>query len=453
VSGIAGLLGTDDAHDASAVMRAARQLDARGPDARVTMSAPGAFLAVTVLAPGESEPAIAASRDGRWWALCDGEALNLDALRVEVGADGRSTPQVLALLAERVGPARAFERIEGGMAAVLWDAHARVAWLRRDRMGHRTLFHASSPDGRLAVASSPDALRTMGGSAAPVELAPGETAEVRADGVRRAMDADEGLNPAGSGGSAERWARSVRFAAHLAVRRRLASGEPVALCLSGGAYAAALALMLSELRVPARAYAVEDAQASAAEALAGRLGIPFRMLTASEVEPRACIQELSAAGVARGDATDAGRWALARVASEGGARILLSGDGGSGLFGGTSDVLAARLGPLARLLGPRAAAIPAGGATAEPPSGPAAARALWSARREVASRTLPMLDRIAAAHGLRAHAPFADDALVRIAAQVPIGLVVPLHPPRPLFHASFPEVAAVRASPFPAMIG
>jgi asparagine synthetase B (glutamine-hydrolysing) len=490
VSGLVGVASTSAASGlggaalAARVERASRALDARGPEARRLASVEGAIFGVTVLAPGEPDAAPARSPDGRWLVACDGEALNLRALCAELGDASLTTPQAVARLVERAGASdggqgpgveRAVARAEGAVAIAVWDARARALWLCRDPMGARTLCVAGHADGRVAFATDPRALRGLVGVAPSDDLAglladptgegawrgvrhlrPGELHRVDAQGFHARSPADLGMNPPGSAGSVERWARSVEYGVRLSVRRHVPEGEPVAVATSGGATSCVLLALLAERRsAPVTAYCfAPDGADPDAEALASRVGVRLRVVRCDDAEALVLADELAVAlDVPALDPALVGRWAIARAAADDGHRVLLTGDGSAALFGGASD-LGASSGPralLARaasvLRSPRAITA----VSDDAPRGPPAARALWRERRALARERLPMLVSIAGAHGLRLRAPFADAARVELVAQVPIGLIAPIHPPRAMLRRAFPSetAAAPRPSPFP----
>ncbi len=130
------------------VRRQLRCLEHRGPDAMgVFSSGPGsvgeARLAVVDLVTGD--PPVA-SEQGRVGAVLNGEIYNFKELRRELLAAGhRLTTQgdteVVAHLAESLGPVELARRLDGMFAFATWDGLRHRLVLGRDRLGKKPLYY------------------------------------------------------------------------------------------------------------------------------------------------------------------------------------------------------------------------------------------------------------------------------------------------------------------------
>ena len=496
MSGLAALLRIGGPSDRAPAARMVRALDARGPEARDEAIVADGVLAVAIGAPGETAAGVARHASGRWVVAADGELLNARALLAELrGWDEAPEEETTAAIAAAFFASRGFvgglDRLAGDVALVAWDTETRTLWAARDRAGLRPMVWATLPDGTLLVASEPaallahpnldravdgDALREALALGAPLPprtpwraihaLGPGELLTWSAAGasVRRWWDDD--ANPPGADGARYRWARSVQFGAELAVQQRVAVDAPLAVALSGGVYAEALlgaaaarrrealvALTLAPDGGPDPRAAIIATRNRAEHVLVPLRtdDVPALLGEAVSVEPLLAPEAVA-------------WWALARAAWERGAQVLLTGAGGAALFGGAAPPLvdrAASVRGLARLGRAARAAVPAEPwarryltrtrgvadgpwesidalAATSPTTDPTGA-ALWLERRLAAADAHTLVDRAAAAHGVRAQSPFADAPLAKLVASVPIGHLVQVRRPRGLFLDAFAE--------------
>ena len=162
--GIAGEVG---AYDRGAPASANAQLAAlrhRGPDAAGISEHPGAWIGQTRLAIIDlqrGDPPIT-NEDGTIGVALNGEIYNYRSLRAELRRDGHhfasdGDTEVLAHLAEGLGPAALANRLEGMFAFAVWDERRRRLILGRDRFGKKPLYYWHEGD-RLVFASEIKAL-------------------------------------------------------------------------------------------------------------------------------------------------------------------------------------------------------------------------------------------------------------------------------------------------------
>jgi asparagine synthase (glutamine-hydrolysing) len=502
MSGVAGVFRLVGPPDLSALARMTRVLDSRGPDARTEHRLRDGGVGVTACAPNEAGDNPAWDPAGRWWVATDGELLNRRSLSAELTAWGMTpladdSAAVAACIFAENGFERGLERLAGDVAIVAWDGTERRLWATRDRAGQRPLHYVHLPDGTLLFASEPAALlahpevdRTPDGAAlaqllalgvlpAPrtpwrtvKKLAPGERLSFGADGLTLRAGWQDGANPPGAGGARYRWARSARFSTELAVQQRVLGDAPLAVALSGGAYAEALlASTTARRRGPVLALTLgadgPGDERPRARAIAERCRAEFVEIPIGPADGAGLLAEVVAHGEPLLDPTALGWWALARTAWERGVDSLLGGLGGTELFGGPSVYFTARASALpgATLLGraARATGVARLGSLAEPwahrhlrrqaglgpdespwdaidalaatcPTTDPAGAALWLDRRlALAEGSLATFDRAAAAHGLRAQSPYADPRLALLVASIPIAHLVQVRRHRGLF--------------------
>ncbi|MFK8115165.1 MAG: asparagine synthase (glutamine-hydrolyzing) [Rubripirellula sp.] len=105
-----------------------------------------------------------ASADGRYQISFNGEIYNYIELRREL-ADypfkSQSDTEVILAAYAKWGPA-CLDRFIGMFAILIWDTQERKLFAARDRFGVKPLYHATSPDGQLFVASEIRTLRAAG---------------------------------------------------------------------------------------------------------------------------------------------------------------------------------------------------------------------------------------------------------------------------------------------------
>lgn len=279
--GIAGVVGEDTSE--SVVRAQLRLLEHRGPDASgVFASGPGVIgqtrLAVIDLVTGD--PPIT-SRDGAIGAVLNGEIYNYRELRKDLLGAGHALStegdtEVLAHLAEDLGPVELARRVDGMFAFALWDARRGRLVLGRDRLGKKPLYYWWNGT-RLAFASEIKALfavpglpRRMDPDALPAYLAFGYVPTPRTffEGVR---SVPPGHVLVLEGGGAPRleayWeprvpgtgdlaplslpagqaAARVRIGLAAAVERRLVADVPLGAFLSGGVDSSSVVALMAGL--------------------------------------------------------------------------------------------------------------------------------------------------------------------------------------------------------------
>ncbi len=395
ICGIAAREGPDPA--ALDAMSAA--LVHRGPDSAGQLVEGRVALAARRLAiidiPGGDQPITGA--DGRVTVVQNGEIYNHEELRRDLERRGhrfrtRSDTEVLLHLYEQHGLGF-LERLRGMFALALWDRHEQRLLLARDAFGIKPLYY--SKDGLdLSFASELGALarqprfsREIDPDAVEAYLTfnsiPGPLTVFRA---ARKLTAGHWLTWQDGHVRSGRWARpapapadAVRrepagvLAAELrdrlrsSVRAHLVSDVPVGVLLSGGIDSSALTALAAEASAtPVQTFSIGFAERSfdelsRARLVARRYGTRHQELV---VQPNAAelLPEIAAAfDEPLGDSSALPTYLVSRLAAEH-VKVALSGEGGDELFGGyetyVADLLAARVGRVARLLGPVARALP-----------------------------------------------------------------------------------------------
>ena len=104
--------------------------------------------------------------DGRYWIIYNGEIYNYRELRSELESGGvtfRSTSdtEVLLALYTREGP-RCLQRLRGMFAFAVWDERAGELFLARDRFGMKPLYYAQGGHGLFLFSSELKALLLSG---------------------------------------------------------------------------------------------------------------------------------------------------------------------------------------------------------------------------------------------------------------------------------------------------
>ena len=426
--GICGLASLDGRAPADAAALAAMNATIvhRGPDSEGTFLEGPVGLAARRLAivdlEGGDQPI--SSEDGLVTVVHNGEIYNAEELRAELAAAGhafatRCDTEVLVHGYEEHGLAF-LGRLRGMFALALWDARARRLLLARDPFGIKPLFW-STGGGQLAFASELKALR----------LAPGFSTEVDPDALEaflafnsipapltiyagaRKLPAGHLLRwQPGSDPVVERYAdpRPVQASAvrrdsfdalagelrerlRDSVRAHLVADVDVGVLLSGGVDSSALAALASQEgggRVKTFSIGFKERsfdELPLARLVSERYGTDHHELV---VDPDAA--ELLPRIVAAFDEPFADSSALPTYLVSGLAaahvKVALSGEGGDELFGGyetyVADLLAARVGRGARLLGPIVSRLP---------SSSARVSLDYKAKRFVGGAHLPPLER------------------------------------------------------------
>lgn len=122
-------------------------------------------LAIIDLTPQGHQPMI--SQSGRYVLVFNGEIYNFEVIRRELNAQGLAPPwrghadtEVLLAAIEAWGIEAALQRSVGMFAFALWDKHAAVLTLARDRLGEKPLYYGATPAG-FAFASELKAIRAL----------------------------------------------------------------------------------------------------------------------------------------------------------------------------------------------------------------------------------------------------------------------------------------------------
>ncbi|HWC27084.1 MAG TPA: asparagine synthase (glutamine-hydrolyzing) [Solirubrobacteraceae bacterium] len=372
----------------------------RGPDDAASVTDGPVALAARRLAiidlAGGRQPI--SSEDGRVHAVQNGEILNHAALRRELERAGhrfatRCDTEVLVHLYEERGE-RMLDALRGMFALAVWDARERRLLLARDRFGIKPLYWRAA-DGVLSFASELKALREL----------PGFRGELDRDAVESYFAFNSIPSPLTifrdvrklepgtllswrPGGAPElrRWCRPApvaapevrddderELAAELADRLRdsvaahLVSDVPVGVWLSGGVDSgllAALAAQQSGERLRTFSIGFDERsfdELDRARLVARRLGADHHetILGPDAAERLAWIATAFDEPYADSSALPVD--AVARLTGRH-VKVALSGEGGDELFGGyhtyAADLLAARLGGVARLARPLVERVP-----------------------------------------------------------------------------------------------
>jgi asparagine synthase (glutamine-hydrolysing) len=399
--GICGIA-SQSTRDVTGLRAMSEALTHRGPDSSgewldgpVMLAA--RRLAIIDLAHGDQP---IATEDGAITVVQNGEIYNHERLAADLRRRGhrlrtRCDTEVIGHLYEEHG-LDAFERLRGMFAIALWDAPGRRLVLARDRFGIKPLFHARLRDGSFAFASELRALTRAPGLSRELDPAAIEAylafnsipGPLTAYAAARKLGPGEWLTWAADTGAVEigRWARPAPVPANRvrrdsagslarelrerlrdSVRAHLVADVPVGVLLSGGIDSSALtALASQESGRPVQTFSIGFQERSfdelgQARLVARRYGTEHHELV---VEPDAAelLPEIArAADEPLGDSSALPTYLVSRLAA-GHVKVVLSGEGGDELFGGyetyTADLLAARLGTAARLLGPLVERLP-----------------------------------------------------------------------------------------------
>jgi asparagine synthase (glutamine-hydrolysing) len=338
---------------ATAMREAVRRLAWRGPDGQGAVQAGPWWLGCARLAitqPRSRQPLV--RRGGRHAVVCNGAITNARELwaRLLPGAEHRPAPPNdawLPLLAVANGDLEALAQLRGHFAYAVVDAATGELTLGRDRFGEKPLFTLTRRiAGRLQVvafASSPDALRCVGGSPPVVQRrlahllrfgwlplrAPRGLATPSQLQAQRLQQALRAGDPPGD----------LRARLLASVRRCADTTVPAALSLSGGLDSSCLAVALAAVGRPlpayqARAQGAPDHERAAAAAVAARTGLEFRPVDVGPEALDALPYLTRCAGLPLGDPSILAVHALARAAAADGVRVLLGGEGADELFFG-----------------------------------------------------------------------------------------------------------------------
>ena len=331
-----------------------------------------------------------ANEDGTLHVVQNGEIYNYRELRQELERAShqfrtQGDTEVLLHLYEEHGD-RFAERLRGMFAIAIWDARRRRLVLARDRFGIKPLYYRAT-DGELAFASElralprgeidPDALEAFlafNSIPAPLtifreirKLPPGHLLiweDGRVDVRRFARPAP--IEELREDEEAE-LVEELRSRLRDSVRAHLVSDVPVGVLLSGGvdsAFLAALAAEESSEQLRTFSIGFEERsfdELAGARLVAERYGTQHRELV---LRPDAALLLPALADAFDepfADSSALPTYLVSQLAASD-VKVALSGEGGDELFGGyytyTADLLAARVGGLARLAGPLVELLP-----------------------------------------------------------------------------------------------
>src|SRR4051794_10381825 len=333
------------------------------------------------------------NEDGSVHVVQNGEIYNYRELRRELERSGHrfgthGDTEVLLHLYEEHGDAFA-SRLRGMFAIAIWDARRRRVVLARDRFGIKPLYYRHV-DGELAFASELRALPrgeidhdavaaflAFNAIPAPLtifrdtrKLEPGHILVWYDDGhvrvERFARPAPVDAADVRTNDDAE-LVEELRARMRDSVRAHLVSDVPVGVLLSGGVDSALLAaLAAEETAEPVRTFSIGFEERSFneladARRVAERYGTQHSELV---LRPDAALLLPALADAFDepfADSSALPTYLVSELAA-GDVKVALSGEGGDELFGGyytyAADLLAARVGGLARLAGPLVERLP-----------------------------------------------------------------------------------------------
>jgi asparagine synthase (glutamine-hydrolysing) len=418
--GICGVVSASGSVDPERVARMSAKLVHRGPDSAGEYSEGPVALAARRLSIIDLETGDQpiASEDGTVHIVQNGEIYNYRELRRELERAGHSfrthgDTEVLLHLYEQHRDGFA-ERLRGMFAVAIWDAPRRRLVLARDRFGIKPLYYRDA-DGELAFASELRALPRGEVDLDALEAflafnaVPGPLTIFR---ETRKLPAGHLLLWENGHVRLERFARPAPVAAddvrddeeaelveelrsrvRDSVRAHLVSDVPVGVLLSGGVDSALLAaLAAQEGGEPLRTFSIGFAERSfdeleGARLVAERYGTRHRELV---LRPDAALLLPALAEAFDepfADSSALPTYLVSELAAQD-VKVALSGEGGDELFGGyytyAADLLAERIGGLARLAQPLVERLP---------TSTAKASFDYRAKRFVRAAHLPPLER------------------------------------------------------------
>jgi len=419
VCGICGIASTNGSAVTDRVAAMSATLVHRGPDSFGEFSDRDVALAARRLSIIDLETGDQpiANEDGTLHVVQNGEIYNYRELRRELERTGghrfrtQGDTEVLLHLYEEHDD-RFAERLRGMFAIAIWDARRRRLVLARDRFGIKPLYYRAT-EGELAFASElralprgeidPDALEAFlafNSIPAPLtifreirKLPPGHLLiweDGRLDVRRFARPAP--IEEIREDEEAE-LVEELRSRLRDSVRAHLVSDVPVGVLLSGGVDSAFLAALAAEESSEAlRTFSIGFEERSfdelaGARLVAERYGTQHRELM---LRPDAALLLPALADAFDepfADSSALPTYLVSQLAASD-VKVALSGEGGDELFGGyytyAADLLAARVGGLARLAGPLVERLP---------TSTSRASFDYKAKRFVRSAHLPPLER------------------------------------------------------------
>ena len=402
ICGIAAPRGGPDP-DVLAAMNA--ELRHRGPDSAGTLVDGPVGLAMRRLSIIDLEHGDQpiASEDGRIQVIQNGEIYNYRELRAELERRGHrfstaSDTEVLVHLYEERGP-RFVEELRGMFAIALWDAREGRLLLARDRFGIKPLYYRTS-GGELSFASELGALRRQPAMSTELDLdaleaflafnsipAPltifGEARKLPAGHVLSWRDGtvtiDRFARPSPAPAAELRTEGAGALAAELrerlrdSVRAHLVADVPVGVLLSGGIDSSALVALAageSGERVSTFSIGFEERsfnELDSARQVAERYGTDHHELVLRPDAAELLPEIVGAFDEPFADSSALPTYLVSRLAADH-VKVALSGEGGDELFAGyytyAADLLAARVGPLARAARPLVELLPSSSAKA-----------------------------------------------------------------------------------------
>jgi asparagine synthase (glutamine-hydrolysing) len=392
--GICGVASANGSADPERVARMSATLVHRGPDSAGEFSDGTVALAARRLSIIDLETGDQpiANEDGTLQVVQNGELYNYRELRRELERAGHTfrthgDTEVLLHLYEQHGNCFA-ERLRGMFAVAIWDAPRRRLVLARDRFGIKPLYYRATGD-ELAFASelralprgeidlaALEAFLAFNSIPAPLtifrearKLPPGHLLQWEEGRVRLERFARPAPVPADELRDDEEAELVEELRARLrdSVRAHLVSDVPVGVLLSGGVDSALLAaLAAEESSEPLRTFSIGFEERSFdelgdARRVAERNGTLHRELV---LRPDAALLLPALAETFDepfADSSALPTYLVSELAA-GDVKVALSGEGGDELFGGyytyAADLLAARVGGLARLARPLVERLP-----------------------------------------------------------------------------------------------
>jgi asparagine synthase (glutamine-hydrolysing) len=391
--------------DPEVVARMNRTLVHRGPDSDGLFAGERAILAARRLSiidlEGGRQPI--ASEDGGVVVVQNGEIYNYRELRRELEARGHrfataSDTEVLVHLYEEYGDGF-LERLRGMFALAVWDSRERRLLLARDRFGIKPLYYRLA-DGQLAFASELKAMLELPGFSRAIEpraveaflafnsipapltifaearkLRAGWMLSWREGEVSERRYARPGPEPGRRlrRGPGEALAGELRDVLRDSVRAHLVADVPVGVLLSGGVDSTGLAaLAAAEVGAGVKTFSIgfEESsfdELSRARLVAERYGTDHHELVLRPDAVELLPKLVEAFDEPFGDSSAVPTYLVSELAA-GEVKVALSGEGGDELFGGyytyVADLLAPRVGGLARLASPLIERLPSSNAKA-----------------------------------------------------------------------------------------
>lgn len=388
---MSGIAGVHQAKVPALVEEMLGLLQHRGPDGRGGQSDGRGSLGAVTLATGPSSQAGPLVRQRRA-IVWDGEVYNFDELRAALPEPESTDVALLLKLYEQEGPSF-LERLNGPFALAILDGDELL--LARDSLGQAPLYYGLAGE-RLCFASEIKALQIATDDINV--FPPGQVLRARRRRISlapyRARQAASPVAP-----DPEEIAAQLRMRLEEAVARRIAGAAPLGIWLSGGLDSSAIAALASRLG-NARVQAFSAGMAGAADLAHAREAAAF--LGIAHHECLYTVEDMLAAlpkVIYHLESFDAplvrssiANYLVAELAGQH-VRVVLSGEGGDELFAGYSYLKSYHEEELPQ--------------------------ALAAAQAALHNTALQRVDRMAAAHGLRARTCFLDSEVVAYANAIP----------------------------------